>query len=219
MKLIIQDKKKIFDAHEYQLVKQSNLPKTCSFVVTYASGNKIKSLNPSGSVSSISAGTLLGLNHEIQTNSNRMVIQSSRGTIYRVGPHSSFSVQQTIEGESAIFFGQVFVDSLRVKSGIIDGAKYRTSCYVPSPIIDLTKNINFNTDCYYAFSDPVEIVEYDEQGEKFQIARVEPFSKLELSFDNSLKMRERYTVVATSKLDNSEIDSLYSEWVSPLNWR
>ncbi|GBG93900.1 hypothetical protein LFYK43_03590 [Ligilactobacillus salitolerans] len=187
-------------------------------MVTYVSGNEVKSLDHTGNISDITAGTLLGLNHEIQTNNGRIAIRSSRSTIYRVGPQSSFSVQQAIAGEVAIFYGKVYTDSLRSKE-IVDGAKYRTSCYLPGPVTGLITNIDAETDRYYSFSDPLEIMEYDEQGERFQIARVEPFSKLELSFDDSLKMRERYKIVATLKLDDAEIASLYSDWVSPIKWK
>ena len=181
-------------------------------MVTYASDDSIESLATSGDSSNMTAGTLIGLNHEIRTNNGHMEIRSHRGIIYRLGTNTTFSIQQRIEGEVPIFYGKVYMDTLRADT-IVDGGKYRTSC------VSLTENIDPVTDRYYALNDPFEIMEYDEQGREFQIASVAPFTKLDLRFNNNLVMREKYQVVSRAALNDEEIDSLYSEWVSPVNWK
>lgn len=187
-------------------------------MATYASDDSIESLAISGDSSNMTAGTLIGLNHEIRTDNGHMEIRSHRAIIYRLETNTTFSVQQTIEGEVPIFYGKVYMDTLRADT-IVDGGKYRTSCYIPSHTVSLTENIDPVTDHYYALNDPFEIMEYDEQGREFQIASVAPFTKLDLRFNNNLVMREKYQVVSRAALNDEEIDSLYSEWVSPVNWK
>ena len=80
-------------------------------------------------------------------------------------------------------------------------------------------NLNEKEDEYYSFENSVNIYEYDESGRQFQIAHMEPFSKMILSFDESHRMRERYNVSGISEMTNREIDWIYNTFVKPINWR
>ncbi|UQS84460.1 hypothetical protein MOO46_04180 [Apilactobacillus apisilvae] len=213
-------KSTLFDSHEYQLNSQSDLPKTCNFVLTYASSGSVISIDPDGNAEYINPGTILGLNYEIRTDNNsRIEIRSSTGSIYRLGCNSSFSIQNTFEGEVPIYYGNVYINTLRSKR-ITDGGKYRTSCYMPSrPINALIVKVNDHEDCYYSLEDSIEVMEYDEKGLSFEICKVPSFNKLLLSFNDDLNMRERYNISLKKSLNNQEINYIYKEWVSPVNWK
>ncbi|MCO6544127.1 MAG: hypothetical protein J6584_09200 [Lactobacillus sp.] len=218
MKIIVDERRTRFDAHEYQLKKQENLPKTCSYVVTYISDDTITAVSPSGELTRIAPGTILGLNYEVKTNKGYMEVRSINGTVFRLGPNSTFSVQQTIVGEVPVYYGAVYISTSRF-SRIYDGGKYRTSCYNVIGYDSLIENIDNSSDRYYAFENPVDIIEFDETGRKFQIAHLEPLTSLDLVFDDDKKMRDRYQIKNLRKLDNFEIKTMYEKWVIPTCWR
>ncbi|WP_283679625.1 hypothetical protein [Lentilactobacillus sp. Marseille-Q4993] len=207
-----------FDDNESYLIRQEGLPSTCSYVVTYLSGDDVCSISPLGYMTELTSGTLIGMDYEIRTGNGRVEIRSSTGVVFRLGKHSSFSIKKTIAGECPVYYGNVFISNDEGQQ-VLGGGKYRTSCYVPGHTNLLIKPVTDTIDCYYVLNYDINIVEFDENGRQFFIDHADQYTKLELSFDDSMPMRKKYTTLSKHDLTDDEITELYTDWVSPVFWR
>lgn len=210
---------KVVGSHELYLNKLGNATLNAIYRVTYVS----QSDNPAtvavnDELFNLKVGMLIYETQLINTHSSHVEIISSINQLYRLGTESEFCIENTAEGMIPVVFGKVYRKFLRSVPEFISGGKYRTSCWNGMEETAVL-NLNEKEDEYYSFENSVNIYEYDESGRQFQIAHMEPFSKMNLSFDESHRMRERYNVSGISEMTNREIDWIYNTFVKPINWR
>lgn len=149
----------------------------------------------------------------IKTNSHRVEITSSNGTLFRLGLNSEFSIEKTIEGVVPVYYGEVYVEARDQQPT----HKYYTSCWCESTTIFID-NISDHEDYYYTLDFPATIYEYDEEGNRFDIFKQLALTKTSLTFDDNKPMRDRYKIKYQKKITQSEIDYIVSNFVNPNNW-
>ena len=74
------------------------------------------------------------------------------------------------------------------------------------------------SDIYYSFEEPIEIYEYDENGEKFTIAKLAPFHKYVIVFKHGLAMRDRYHVKSNERQTLEEFLDIQKNFIFPTFW-
>lgn len=154
----------------------------------------------------------------LQTNSGRAEITTRYGTVYRLESHSFFSIQEIVAGIVPVTYGKVFVDRTGSTLPAVDQQKYRTSCYFMAQTL-ITENIDEDSDIYVTLDKAADIFEYDENGKKFQIMHLEPFTKRVLRFADQLQMHQRYTPGTPIDLTDEEIHLYYEKYILPMAWR
>lgn len=210
---------KAIGSHEVYLNKLGSATLNATYRVTYVSqsSNSAKVM-VNGELLDLKVGTIIYEGQLISTNSSHVEIISSMNQLYRLGTESEFCIENTAEGMLPVVFGKVYRKFLRGIPEFISGGKYRTSCWNGMEETAIL-NLDGTKDEYYSFENAVNIYEYDEAGRQFQIAHMEPFTKMILSFDESSKMRQRYKVSSVLEMTNREIDWIYNVFVKPINWR
>lgn len=187
-----------------------------SYRVTFVSrgGATVES---SDGVIPLETGMLLGANALVLTNHSNVEITDSMDNRFRLKAGSQFCIESTIQGVRPVLYGNISVLPSSHVSPILDQKKYYTSCWcqlVPQVI----ECISSTTDCYYALDSGLEITEFDEDGARFVIVKLNPYEKCILQADFSKDMRERYTVLNVENLSTKDINRIYSEYISPICW-
>lgn len=210
---------KAIGSHEVYLNKLGSATLNATYRVTYVSQSSNSAIvMVNGELLDLKVGTIIYEGQLISTNSSHVEIISSMNQLYRLGTESEFCIENTAEGVLPVVFGKVYRKFLRGIPEFISGGKYRTSCWNGMEETAIL-NLDGTKDEYYSFENAVNIYEYDEAGRQFQIAHMEPFTKIILSFDESSKMRQRYKVSSVLEMTNREIDWIYNVFVKPINWR
>lgn len=210
---------KAIGSHEVYLNKLGSATLNATYRVTYVSqSSNSATVMVNGELLDLKVGTIIYEGQLISTNSSHVEIISSMNQLYRLGTENEFCIENTAEGMLPVVFGKVYRKFLRGIPEFISGGKYRTSCWNGMEETAIL-NLDGTKDEYYSFENAVNIYEYDEAGRQFQIAHMEPFTKMILSFDESSKMRQRYKVSSVLEMTNREIDWIYNVFVKPINWR
>lgn len=204
--------------HKYYLKKVGDINSVSNdvFRVTYISGNSA-TVTYNNEIHPLKEGTIIGANTIIKTNFSKIEICSQNNETYRLNENSEFCIENTIEGLKPVYYGNVYYkcNKLNITNG---SGKYRTSCWFDVTTSLLIERINHYSDIYYTLDEPLEIYEYDESGIKFSIVKIEPFQKCTLKFDFKKNMRNRYKVIEIENINQEEIEYIYNNYVSPINW-
>lgn len=153
------------------------------------------------------------------TNGCRVEVKSQNNYVYRLKENSEFSLENTIEGVKPVLFGNIYMFGTKKTDPIIDGGKYRTSCYTNTGTGCIVKNSSYGIDVYYSLDWENDIYEYDEKGHKFNIESMGKYSKIKLHADFSKEMRKRYKVLSEEIMKDEEINDLVTEFINPIYWR
>lgn len=165
----------------------------------------------------LKVGMIIGENALIKTNNSRVEIESLNKDLYRMLSNSEFCLERTIHGIVPVYYGNVYVNS---NNKIYSYGKYRTSCWIGNfASLYTVENTSANSDTYYSYTEPVEIYEYDECGNRFVIVTLAPFQKCILHFDFSKSLRARYAVVEIKELNSEDVVDLYQKYLVPTNWK
>ncbi len=194
--------------------KNSDLikPYSVTFISTDEGNGPTINFNK-GQQKQLKVGDILTDICHIKTNSHRVEIESSDGTLFRLGQNSEFSIEKTEEGIVPVYYGEVYVEARDQQPT----HKYYTSCWCESTTIFID-NVSDHEDCYYTLDFPATIYEYDEEGKRFDIFKQLALTKTSLTFDDNKLMRDRYTVKYQKKISQDEIDYIVSNFVNPNNW-
>lgn len=193
-----------------------------TYRVTFVDENVIipaSLIDQKGDNFTLNSGQLIGLNDLILSNDSRIEIRNSTGLIFRLGTHSEFSLEQTVNGIVPIYFGSVYKTRFSGIPTVMCSGKYRTSCYTQCMNTLFTENISSNKDIFYGMSDDIHIWEYDENGRRFPIVSIGEGQKVTLQFDNSKPMRERYTVFSIDMISDDDYDRITQKFINNKYWR
>ena len=188
------------------------------FRVTFLSKNTA-SVETNEGVESLSLGTLIGINAIIRTNSSVNEMKDIFDNCFRICENSEFVLEQTIEGIVPVVYGNVMFIP-KVGEYTAYKVKYRTSCYTGS-LKQYIQMLSPTSDIYYSFEEPIEIYEYDENGEngeKFTIAKLAPFHKCVIEFKHGLAMRDRYHVKSNERQTLEEFLDIQKNFIFPIFW-
>ncbi len=177
--------------------------------ITYISNNYNATIIYKDKEIKANTGMILGANVILKTNNSIVELKTSKNGTIRLSYNSEICLENTIEGIKPVFYGDIYLESVP--------GKYRTSCYGKGEEI-IIKAINKNTDTYYTLNSELEVYEYDEDGNRFTIFRLEPYQKCILIADFNKSMRNRYKIESISDIEAKEIEKLYMEFVIPNNW-
>lgn len=176
-------------------------------------------IDQNGNINELKQAQLIGLNDLILSNESRIEIRDNTGLVFRIGPHSEFSLEQTVIGISPVYYGSIYKTRFSGIPSVMCGGKYRTSCYTQCMNTLFTENESSNTDVFYGLSDDIHIWEYDEWGRRFPIVSITEGQKVILKFDDSKQMRERYTVVNVDEITDADYDRITNNFMNNKNWR
>lgn len=188
-----------------------------SYRVTFVSSDGGATVETKSGISPLKAGMVIGLDALVLTNSANIEITDSNETKFRLNAGSQFCIEDTIQGIRPVLYGNISVISSDNYKSIMDQFKYVTSCW-NNLVTQVIECLTSTSDIYYALDSGLEIAEFDEEGNKFLIARLEPFEKCILKADYSKNMRERYTVLQLEKMSLEDLSRIYNEYIIPVRW-
>ena len=204
--------------HESHIIKVGDFSSMNDiYRVTHVSGTNATVETKEGT-QTLRAGVLLGKNALVRTNGDCVEITNSSDAKFRLKNRSEFCLELTVGGILPVVYGSVaYLPGIATVPLSEATHKYRTSCYTGSypQIIEM---VSRTVDAYYALEKGYDIIEYDEYGQKFIIAHVNPFEECYLEVDLSKSMRERYQVQVQKQMTPEKIQTLYAEYIHPQNW-
>lgn len=188
---------------------------TIPYYVCYVSGNDAKIKDSKTGEEKLESGSVIGLNTLINTNNSKIIIRNFKGEEIRLIENSSFSLENTIEGQKPVIYGNIYFKPSY--NDFFNGPKYRTSCWASKSRYIIENNSN-NVDTYYNLDSILNIYEYDENCNRFLIASSGEFNKIELKIFDKQKMRNRYKIQSINLLNEQEIKRLFDVYLNPCKW-
>lgn len=161
-------------------------------------------------------GMILGTNAILKTDGAEVELKTVDDSVFRLIGKSEFCLESTMSGIIPVVYGNVFYK--QSGSFIKSYWKYRTSCYVGKSDSYIIERIDEKQDIYYNLSEELNIYEYDERGNKFDIVNIMPYQKCILSYDSSKPMLKRYTVTNVENLKENDILKIYANYMSNEKW-
>lgn len=183
-------------------------------------GTRKPELMTDGGIRKLTAGIKVVLGQTIRSNDCRVEIRDNRGAIFRLGQKAEFSIEQTENGISPVYYGEIYKGRISYDPGMTCGtSKYRTSCWVGCPISVYMRPTKRNSDEFFCFSTDCPIWEYDEAGRKFTIVHLDEGQKCTLDYTPNVPMRERYSVKNVETISDDEYDYIVEHFINPRFWR
>ncbi|KIN81892.1 hypothetical protein [Clostridium botulinum] len=144
-------------------------------------------------------------------------LRNFNGELCRLGPNSTFSLEDTVLGKRPVIGGESY---LKVNPSV-GGPKYRTSCW-GMPIHDsmmesFYKQLDEKTDHIYALKGTHIIFEYDDKNKPFVITSIEEGQKAVLNIAKTENIRDRYTAKIENIADE-EYDYILHNFIDNRKW-
>ncbi len=207
-------------SHEASLQKICEFKIDVPYIVTYVSKQDSAVFIDFSKEKSIflNKGMVISTEGIINSNDSRIEIKNLNGYTYRLMEQSEISFEHTVEGIKPVYYGDVAVISSEKYNPLIDGGKYRTSCWNSTTGNFLVRTEGDGLDKYVTLGKSLSVYEYDESGRKFEIFKMPEYTEFLVKFDKNKSMRERYRIVSKRKLTNKELAKLHEQYIFPENW-
>ena len=179
----------------------------------------------------LSIGDVLTFGSKIETHDSFVELRDREGFVLRLGPKSDVAYElpylfgsnrnQPSESGILVFFGEIYKYRKYTPTKILGcagGAKYRTSCWACIESL-YAENLDEHRDAFYAVDGDINVWEWDEIGNSFDIVTIPDGYKAILHYDDSRTMRDRYTVEQVLKITDIEWDRIVDRFLNPKNWQ